>query len=67
MSGPDFSIPINQVIVKEVIGEKNYKLIMKNSIMGKIDFIDEGRSNDSSDGDEMEGVGMSESASERNS
>jgi len=65
MTGSDFSININQVIVKEVIGQKNYDMILKNTNMDKINFIDEGRSNDSSDGDQMEQVIKIDSVSNR--
>jgi len=54
MTGPNFSTHINQVIVKEVIGQENYDMILKNTNMDTINFIDKGRSNDSSDDDQME-------------
>ena len=65
MTGPNFSTHINQVIVKEVIGQENYDMILKNTNMDKINFIDEGRSNDSSDGDQMEQVIKIDSVSNR--
>ena len=47
MTGEDFHQPINQIIVKEVIGRKNYNAIMKGK--NQVSYIDEGNSNDSSD------------------